>query len=94
MVGFSLWHMHPFFAMLGLLSFYSIIAWSLAAIVFTVRRRNRVTPFEVAMFSVSALVIAGMLLPDTFFVHRRITVVTSPLHKQSPEELPHSTCKR
>lgn len=71
MVGFSLFHAHPLFAITGLLSIYGLIAWSVAALVFLIVRRKHVTPIEIAMFILSAFVVLVLVIPDTYFAHGR-----------------------
>ncbi len=71
MVGFSLWHIHPLVATIGLLSLWALMAWSAAAFAFVALRRKRVTPFEIAMFISALFVIVAMAIPDTFFAHGR-----------------------
>lgn len=67
MVGFSLWHLHPLFALVGLLSFWGLLVWSIVALVFVVVRRKRSTVAEITMFVCAAFVIVAMALPDTIF---------------------------
>jgi hypothetical protein len=67
MVGFSLWHIHPFFAVFGMLSFWAVIVWSIIAVLFVAVRRRHFTAIEVAMLLCAAFVLCAMLIPDRFF---------------------------
>ncbi len=71
MVGFSLWHLHPLFALIGVLSFWMLLVWSVLAFVFVVVRRNRSTAAEIAMFVCAVFVVVAMTLPDAFFASGR-----------------------
>jgi hypothetical protein len=65
--GFSLWHLHPLFAIAGLLSFWGILVWSVLAVVFVAVRRQRIPAREIGMFLCAVFVMLAMMLPDTFF---------------------------
>jgi len=67
MVGFSLWHLHPYFAIAGVFSSWGILAWSAIALKYVVVRRKRTTANEIMMFLSAAFVLLAMILPDTFF---------------------------
>jgi hypothetical protein len=67
MVGFSLVHIHPFFAIAGALSSFVMIGVLVVGIVLSSIRRRRFRAVEVAMFACSAFVLFAMFVPDTFF---------------------------
>ena len=71
MVGFSLLHVHPLFAIAGALSVLGIFVWSLIAVVLIAMRRKHVSRGEVGMLLCAVLIIVAMVLPDTLFAHVR-----------------------
>ena len=70
-VGFSLWHLHPFFAVIGLVSFWGILIWSVLALIYVAVRRKHITAVEIGMFLCAVFVMIAMMLPDTFFATAR-----------------------
>ena len=71
MVGFSLLHVHPLFAIAEALSVLGIFVWSLIAVVLIAMRRKHVSRGEVGMLLCAVLIIVAMVLPDTLFAHVR-----------------------
>jgi hypothetical protein len=69
MVGFSLWHLHPWLAAIGILSSLLIALWLLAAIPCAIWRRREIEAWDWSMMTFSVFLIATLLIPDTFFAH-------------------------
>ncbi len=67
MVGFSLIHIHPLFAIAGLLCSWSLMLWLLPAVIYFVIRREYAAKFDFIMCAVAVLVAIVMVIPDTFF---------------------------
>jgi hypothetical protein len=67
LVGFSLMHMHPLFAIAGMLFSLGVMIWLLAAIAYAIARRRKATTADFAMISAALLVAIAILIPDTFF---------------------------
>ena len=67
MVGFSLWHVHPGFAVAGTLCSLAVALWLLIAIPCAIVRRLDIEPWDWLMMAVSMAVIVALALPDTFF---------------------------
>jgi hypothetical protein len=67
MVGFSLMHIHPFIAILGMVSCLTVMVWLFAAVPYAVIRRKIITLADVAMVSCSVLVAFAVVVPDNFF---------------------------
>jgi len=67
MVGFSLWHIHPEFALVGILGSLALALWLLIAVPYAIARRRDIEPWDWLMMIFSVLVIVGLALPDTFF---------------------------
>ncbi len=67
MVGFSLMHTDPLFAIVGGLFAFGLMVWLVPAVVFLIMRRRNITWPDVAMVGTGAFVTATILLPDTFF---------------------------
>jgi hypothetical protein len=63
MVGFSLWHIHPEFALVGILGALGL----LIAVPHAIARRRDIEPWDWLMMIFSVLVIVALALPDTFF---------------------------
>lgn len=71
MVGFSLWHVHPGFAVAGTLCSLAVAVWLLITVPYAIVRRHHVEPWDWLMMAASAMVIAVLAVPDTFFVPGR-----------------------
>lgn len=71
MVGFSLWHIHPGFAVAGTLCSLAVALWLLIAIPYAIVRRREIEPWDWMMMFASVIVIAVLSVPDTFFVSGR-----------------------
>jgi hypothetical protein len=67
MVGFSLWHIHPGFAVAGTLCSRAILLWLLITIPFAIVHRRDIEPWDWLMIAASVMVIAALAVPDTFF---------------------------
>jgi hypothetical protein len=68
-VGFSLMHIHPYFAVFGSLCCYLLMLWSVPATIFLVARWKAATKMDKAMVLFSLLITAAIVLPDQFFAH-------------------------
>jgi hypothetical protein len=66
-VGFALLHIHPGFAVLGIVSSSALALWLLVAIPYAVARRRNIGPWDWVMMASSVFVIVALTLPDTFF---------------------------
>jgi hypothetical protein len=67
MVGFALWHIHPGFAVAGMLCSLAVALWLLIAIPYAIVRRRDIEPWDWLMMAASSLVILVLTVPDTFF---------------------------
>jgi hypothetical protein len=67
MVRFSLWHIHPEFALVGILGYLALALWLLIAVPYAIARRRDIEPWDSLMMIFSVLVIVALALPDTFF---------------------------
>jgi hypothetical protein len=67
MVGFSLWHVYPVFALVGSLGSLALALWLLVAAPYAIARRRDIEPWDWLMMVFSVLVIVALALPDTFF---------------------------
>jgi hypothetical protein len=67
MVGFSLWHIHPGFAVAGTLCSFAVALWLLIAIPYAVVRRRDIEPWDWLMMAASVMVIVALAVPHTFF---------------------------
>ena len=67
MVGFSLMHIHPMFAIIGMVFCLSLMIWLLPAIPYAIARRKTVRFADVAMIAGAALVTTAIVIPDNFF---------------------------
>ena len=67
MVGFSLMHIHPGLAIIGLLGSMGLMLWLLPAIPYTVVRRKALGLPDVAMIACAAFVTLALTIPDNFF---------------------------
>ena len=67
MVGFSLMHIHPFFAIVGMVSCLAVMVWLLPAIPIAIARRKTISVTDVAMVACAVLVAAAVVIPDNFF---------------------------
>ena len=69
MVGFSLMHIHPVFAIIGMVSCLAVMVWLLAAIPYAIARRKIISVADVGMVICAVLVAVAIIIPDTFFAH-------------------------
>ena len=67
MVGFSLMHIHPAFAVLGSLCAGALMIWLLPAIAYAVARRKSIGVADLAMVVCAAFVALFLVIPDNFF---------------------------
>ncbi len=67
MVGFSLWHIHPLFAIAGMLCGVALMAWLLPAIPYAIVRRKAINRADVAMIACGVFVALAIVTPDNFF---------------------------
>jgi hypothetical protein len=67
MIGFSLMHIHPGLAIIGLLGSVGFIAWLLPAIPYAIVRRQTVGVADIAMLVCAVFVTAALTVPDNFF---------------------------
>ena len=67
MAGFSLMHIHPAFAVLGLLCAVAVMIWLLPAIVCAVVRRKSIGAADLAMIVCAGFVTFSLVIPDNFF---------------------------
>jgi len=67
MVGFSLLHIHPGFALLGIVCSLALALWLLVTVPYAFVRRRDIEPWDWLMMFGSAVVIMALALPDTFF---------------------------
>ena len=68
MVGFTLMHIYPFFAIVGILCSFLLIVWSLPGVVYLIVHRRDISRIDIAMLVVSLIVTAVIVVPDDFFV--------------------------
>lgn len=62
-VGFSLLHIHPFFAMAGILCCYVLMLWLVPASIFVASRWKGASKIDAAMVALCALVTLAIILP-------------------------------
>ena len=67
MVGFALWHIHPGFAVLGMVCSFAVALWLLITVPYAIVRRRDIEPWDWMMMAGSTAVIVALVLPDTFF---------------------------
>jgi hypothetical protein len=60
-------HIHPFFAMVGMVSCLAVMVWLLPAIPYAIARRKAISATDVAMVACAVLVAAAVVIPDNFF---------------------------
>ena len=65
-VGFALWHIHPGFAVAGMLCSLAVALWLLIAVPYAVVRRQDIEPWDWLMMAASVLVIVALAVPETF----------------------------
>ena len=70
MVGFSLMHIHPIFAVVGALCAYALMLWLVPATVYQLLRRKGISGFDVAMVAVALFVLLAVIAPDTLLASR------------------------
>jgi hypothetical protein len=67
MVGFSMMHIHPMIAIVGMSGCLAAMVWLLPAIPYAIARRRAIGVTDVAMIACSLLVAAAVVIPDDFF---------------------------
>jgi hypothetical protein len=67
MVGFSLLHLYPAFAITGALSCDLLMLWLIPAAVYMLRRRHDIRALDVGMVACCLATTVAMVLPDKFF---------------------------
>ncbi len=67
MVGFSLMHVHPMFAIVGVLSSVGVMAWLLPAVPCAIARRKTIGLADVARIACAVLVATAIFIPDNVF---------------------------
>ncbi len=67
MVGFSLMHTHPAFAIAGMLCSVGMMIWLLMAIPYAIIRRNKIRLADAVMIGFAVLVSSAIVIPDNFF---------------------------
>jgi hypothetical protein len=67
MVGFSLMHIHPALAIVGMVSCVAVMVWLLPAIPYAIVRWKTISLADVAMVAGAVLVAAAVVVPDNFF---------------------------
>jgi hypothetical protein len=67
MVGFSMMHIHPMIAIVGMLGCLAVMLWLLPAIPYAIARRRAIGVTDVAMIACSLFVAAAVVIPDNFF---------------------------
>jgi hypothetical protein len=68
MVGFSLMHIHPVFAIVGMMCCLAMMAWLLPAVPYAIVRRKIISVADIAMIACAVLVAVAIVIPDNFFV--------------------------
>ncbi len=71
MVGFTVWHIHPGFAVAGILCSLALAVWLLIAIPYALVRRREIEPWDWLMMAGTVMVILALAAPDTFFASGR-----------------------
>lgn len=66
-VGFSLMHIHPTLAIVGLFGSLGVMLWLLPAIPYSIVRRRVVGVADAAMIACAVLVVLAVTIPDNFF---------------------------
>ncbi|HYG98738.1 MAG TPA: hypothetical protein VD837_06365 [Terriglobales bacterium] len=66
-VGFSLLHIHPGFAIIGVLCCLGLFAWLVVAFPFLIARRKNIRATDLMMVSSAVFVAAAIMIPDTLF---------------------------
>src|SRR5579859_3585927 len=67
MVGFSLWHMHPGFAFVGVLCSCAVALWLLITVPYAIMRRHDLEPWDWLMMAGTVMVIVALAIPDALF---------------------------
>lgn len=67
MVGFSLWHIYPGLALVGVLCCFALALWLVIAVPYAIVRRREIEPWDWLMMAVSVMVIVALAIPDAFF---------------------------
>jgi len=62
-VGFSLMHIHPFFAMTGILCCYVLMLWLIPAVLLVATRWKSSSKVDTAMVALCVLVTLAIVLP-------------------------------
>ncbi len=67
MVGFSLMHIYPGLAIIGLLGSLGVMLWLLPAIAYSIARRQAIGLADIGMIACAVFVTAAITIPDNFF---------------------------
>ena len=67
LVGFALWHVHPLYAIAGMLCSLALALWLIVAIPYAVKRKQDLEIWDLLMMAGSVFVVLALVLPDTFF---------------------------
>lgn len=67
MIGFSLMHIHPGFAIAGIFCCLAVMVWLLLAVFYAIARRKMIRVTDVAMIASAVFVTAAIVIPDNFF---------------------------
>ena len=67
MIGFSLMHIHPMIAVVGMLCCLGLMVWLLPAIPYAIARRKAIGLTDAIMIACAVLVAAAVVIPDNFF---------------------------
>ena len=70
MVGFALLHIHPGFAVAGILCSFAVALWLLVAVPYAIVRRRDIELWDWLMMVASVIVILILSVPDNFFASR------------------------
>jgi hypothetical protein len=67
MVGFSLMHIHPGLAVVGLLGSLAMMLWLSPAMPYSIIRRHAISIVDLAMLVCAVFVTVAVTIPDNFF---------------------------
>jgi hypothetical protein len=71
MIGFSLLHIHPMFAVLGGLCAYLLILWLVPALIYVIVRRKNISVADIVMILTGLFIAVAMAIPDTYFANAK-----------------------
>jgi hypothetical protein len=67
MIGFSLWHVYPFFALVGFGGYVLMLVWLVLTAVFLARRRAMPVPTQMPYVALPLIAIALAYFPYSFW---------------------------